>query len=359
MCASETYGGAELYLQRAADALVRRGHEVVLIGRVPGFEGARIDVGLGDKWSRRTLPWAWIQLPAERRRVLSAVRAVRPDVIHLQFKREQIGMTRALSRFAPVVWTEHGRMERGVAQIVLGMAYRRAASHVRAISAVAAGVADDVIARTGRTNGLSVLENGVDTTRMDVPSARRRAEARRQLGIDDDRPVAVWVGRMHPAKRPGLAVDIARDWWGHVVMAGSGVALPALEVSARTIPSVTILGHVEELSAVYSAADVLLVTSASAAREGLPTTILEAAAFGVPTLASRDAGVDDGVLAAGGRLVESGADAARWRTELDELVASSSSGRPRAWAEAHSLPVWEDAICRFFEAAGYEKGASR
>lgn len=57
--------------------------------------------------------------------------------------------------------------------------------------------------------------------------------------------------------------------------------------------NVVVLGHVDDLTAVYSAIDVLILPSY---REGLPTVVLEAASFKVPSIVTDATGVSEPVI---------------------------------------------------------------
>ena len=84
--------------------------------------------------------------------------------------------------------------------------------------------------------------------------------------------------------------------WGNgafLVLAGTGGEEAALRAQAAQLgiaERVRFLGYVGEMTALYPALDMLLLTSRY---EGLPITILEAMAVGIPIVASRLDGVQE------------------------------------------------------------------
>ncbi|MCD9154525.1 glycosyltransferase family 4 protein [Aeromicrobium duanguangcaii] len=341
---SDVEGGAEIYLQRLYRELPEV--EVKVFGRLPGWDGAADELELSPKWSRSTLASGWLRLRRERRRVRDAVERFAPDVIHLQFKREQIGFTRVLSEIAPVVWTEHGVMPRAM-RIALGSMYRRAARHATSVITVSDAVGRQVAPVVG-DDKVRVIENGVDATAAAIASAAARELARHELGIGEG-PVAVWVGRLDVGKRPGLAIEILNAWDGNLVIAGDGPLRDEVERGAAANPRVHYVGRVDP-AALYRAADVLLMTS-DGRSEGLPYVILEAAAFGVPAVATDIDVFRDPVLASGGAVV-SGVAPVAWAEAADRLTGDPSRrSTVRAWAQEHDLPRWRDRHREVFEAA--------
>jgi glycosyltransferase involved in cell wall biosynthesis len=107
----------------------------------------------------------------------------------------------------------------------------------------------------------------------------------------------LWLGRIHPVKRPGLLLDLAERLPRHrFLFAGPKDApeefvAPILERAAR-LPNVESIGAVPPgaTTALYRRASVLLSTSRV---EGFPNTFVEAWAHGVPVVTTFD---PDGVV---------------------------------------------------------------
>lgn len=122
---------------------------------------------------------------------------------------------------------------------------------------------------------------------------------------------ALWVGRMVPAKRPELFLQLARCMPDRrFVMVASIAPWDSLGAdylaheSART-PNLTVLTNVSitDMPSIYAAARVLVLSSAS---EGLPRVVLEAAACGVETASLE---LDpDGMLGTAGLGIACGGD---------------------------------------------------
>lgn len=141
-----------------------------------------------------------------------------------------------------------------------------------------------------------------------APGDRRGARA--ALGLDADRPVLLFVGRIQPLKGPDVAIralhEVARTDAQLIVVGGASglegdaeterahllVAELGLEDRVQFVPPQP--HHI--LSSYYRAADVVVVPSRS---ESFGLVALEAAACGVPVVASAVGGllslVDDGV----------------------------------------------------------------
>jgi glycosyltransferase involved in cell wall biosynthesis len=160
-----------------------------------------------------------------------------------------------------------------------------------------------------------------------------RREARHILGFDGaaaDLLVGV-VGRLHPAKRPELALEAAavinarRRTRMHVVFVGDGPARPALEALAGTLGvTASFTGHVADAVRLMRGFDAALGTCPS---EAFGLALLEAALVGIPVAAVRSAGTvmttRDGTLAplssAGGLALASALQEALDGPSQDEL----------------------------------------
>jgi glycosyltransferase involved in cell wall biosynthesis len=332
-------GGAEAHTVALGQGLRARGHGVALYGRCPGWDATGLPghaIGLGPKWSRRTLAAGVLRVPLERHRA----RAVpTPSVFYLQFKREQIALTRTLSRKAPVVWCEHGRWLDGPAGRLLLRAYGRAATYASRIACVSAAVADD-LRRVVDPAKLVVVPNAVDTSRYAQPSGPHRAELRRRLVPEhlQDRTVGVLASRLHPAKRHQRAIAAALASGSGLLVLGDGPARPDLERAAAGHPDVVFLGQRANVPDYLGAADFYLFCGTPSA-EGMPTAVLEAAACGLPVVGFAGDPCLDLVDRCGGLTV---ADPAELTTErLAGLLPRRGDGAGYV-REHHGRDVWLD-----------------
>jgi len=328
---SAVRGGAEKYL---AELYGQPGFSGRLFGSMPDWP-SQADLQLGPKWSGgRTVIEGKLRLPGERRRLLQALEPSEFDFAHMQFKREQIGFTKPLSRRMPVVWTEHGVMAPKM-RTLIGRDYAKAADSAALVICVSEEVAERVAEMNPRAK-VEVIENAVDTTKHTVPSADERRAAREALGIPDDRKLAIWVGRMDEHKRPGLAAEIGRGWDGDLLIAGDG-ALRSTIVDADGVRAV---GHVDP-GPLYAAADVVLMTS-DGVGEGLPYVMLEAAAHGLPVVVSREVPLFARVASESGGVAVADDGPGSWHDGLNTAVAEPDRrDTARSWALDHDLTVWE------------------
>ena len=341
---SSVAGGAEAYLVRLYSSLMQQSVEPSLIGRLPGWADAGLlqkDIGLGSKWGSRTIASGMVRLPFERSSLRPHLVDRDADLYHVQFKREQIGFTDIMARTAPVLWTEHGRLPVGLKGRALGSAYRRAARKAAAIVCVSPVVADDVRRVVGGDVRVEVIENAVDTNVHCLATEPARMEARQQFGIPVDAQVLAWVGRLHPQKMPELAVQVGRAFDGYTLLAGGGAQEDVVRRAARD-SRVLCLGHLNDPTPLFRAADAFLFTSTGAG-EGLPTTLLESAAAGLPIVANSGAGMETFVGAAGGIVAPDTPEALLAGVEMAIAERASRGIAARAWAERHDLAAWVEA----------------
>lgn len=153
-----------------------------------------------------------------------------------------------------------------------------------------------------------VVYRGVDTKRF-APGDRQ--EARRRLGLPQERPVLLWVGRMVPVKRLDVLLDAceilrARRSDIRVALVGAGPLEKSLKTqcTGRSLEDiVTFAGSAahSDLPDWYQAADLLVLPSQS---EGVPNVLLESMACGTPFVASRVGGIPEIATPGLDRLVE-------------------------------------------------------
>jgi glycosyltransferase involved in cell wall biosynthesis len=358
--ATDERGGAEHHLLRLYSGLTRYGVEGHLIGRLPGWPGTGLrstPTSLGPKWSRRSAARSAARAPVERRRVLQQVRELHRrdpfDLFHVQFKREQVLLTRALAELAPVVWTEHGTLPVGPGSRALRAAYRRAARSARTIVCVSGAVAADVSGACGAAAPVQVVANAVDGSRFRPPrDPAERRDARCALGLDPHTLTVGVVSRLHRRKRIERLLDalpVIDDLT--LVVAGDGPERDRLERRAlgRGLRDARFTGWVDEPERFYRAVDAVFVPAA-ATGEGAPTTaMLEAASSGCALIAVDGDEVANAVRDSGGLVLPSGAalDVDRLRTGL--TGARASAGR---WAAGFGVEPWLRRHVEVFDDAG-------
>ena len=137
----------------------------------------------------------------------------------------------------------------------------------------------------------TTIHNGVDLAKFH-PRPEQRAEARARWNLPADAFVMGGIGRLSYQKNFALFLEtaakvLAKHPAARFVIAGTGEDEAALRAQASRLgldSRLQFLGFVGDMTALYPALDLLLLTSRY---EGLPITILEAMAVGIPIVASR------------------------------------------------------------------------
>lgn len=160
----------------------------------------------------------------------------------------------------------------------------------------------------GVTAPLHILPTGIPVGQFDKGI---RHEFRARFGIADERPVALYVGRVAHEKNIGFLIDVAqrlsvRNPDFLLLIAGEGPALAGLQrdVQARRLDAnVRFVGYLDravDLPHCYAAADVFVFSSRTET-QGL--VLLEAMAAGVPVYAFAEMGTHDIVEPGRGAIV--------------------------------------------------------
>lgn len=167
-------------------------------------------------------------------------------------------------------------------RLILDTAARAAAS-----IGVCAALMDSLAEIGADRQRLHVMRNGVDLERFQPVD---RIEARRYLGLPDERRILLSVGLLIERKGHHIAIEALKQLPEDVllVIAGSGPERERLENLARECgvsARVQFAGQVpnDRLKGWYSAADALLLCSS---REGWANVLLESMACGTPAIAT-------------------------------------------------------------------------
>ncbi|MFZ6763410.1 glycosyltransferase [Pseudoroseomonas sp. WGS1072] len=181
--------------------------------------------------------------------------------------------------------------------------------------------------------------------------AGRRARVRQDLGLAPGTRLALFLGRLDPAKGADLLPDIARRLAAGppavLAVAGAG-APPTLEAALRRAargdnPPLRLLGFRQDAGALLEAADALLLPSRL---EGYPLAFLEAALRRCPVVASEAALEGLGEEAAEVACLAPTGDAAALATALATVLRGGAEvARRQAAAEALALRQDEAAMC--------------
>lgn len=253
-----------------------------------------------------TYPGFALPLPFSRR-WSRAARELDLDIFHAQHP-FLLGVTArrlARSQGRPLVFTYHTRYEKYahyvplpeplVASLAVRLASRFAAS-ADLVVAPSARIAES-LADLGVRAPIAVIPTGVP---LDLFRPGDRGEARRTLGLDEDAPLCLYVGRLDREK----SVERVIDAFGSIALAVSGArlllvgqgsheaALKRLAAASPASEAIRFAGSVarEELPPYYQAADLFLFSSETET-QGL--VLAEAHACGLPAVAVRASGVDE------------------------------------------------------------------
>ena len=244
----------------------------------------------------------------------------RPTIVHTHTaKAGTLGRLAAIAARVPViVHTFHGhvlgglyfsKLKTGIFLEVERQLARATDRLVVLTHAQARDMADEL--RVADASRFSVVSLGLDLQRFaDVDRSEARGRIRKQLGVEDERPVIGIVGRMVPVKNHELLFDALVQLrerltpGPHVIVVGSGEREAALRnyVVERDLDrQVHWLGWRQDLPDIFPAFDVTALTSFD---EGTPVSLLESLASGTPVVSRAVGGVpeilEDGAL---GRLV--------------------------------------------------------
>ncbi|NGM23737.1 glycosyltransferase family 4 protein [Roseomonas stagni] len=152
-------------------------------------------------------------------------------------------------------------------------------------AAVSAPVARRAAAAFGLApSRITVIDNPAPRAGTEGRDAARAA-LRTRLGLRDDQPLLIFVGRLEEAKGADLLPALTDRLNLPIAVLGDGLLLGHLEAEARGDPRglLRLMGQVADPGPWYRAADALILPSRL---EGAPLVFLEAAAHHCPVVAS-------------------------------------------------------------------------
>jgi len=214
--------------------------------------------------------------------LIEVIRRFRPHVVHTHMtKAGVLGRLAAWSCGVPAtVHSFHGHLLHGYFSpvgrgAVVGVE-RVLALRTNRLVAVGDRIKSDLLAAgIGRPSRFTVVPPGTRLGPLPSPSA-----ARIGLGLRADSVVVTLVARLTSIKRPERFVELAGALAGahpdvEFVVAGDGELLePLKHLATRLRAPIRFLGWISDVEAVYSASDLVVLTSDS---EGMPVSLIEAA----------------------------------------------------------------------------------
>lgn len=298
LCNSSYYGGAEIWVERAALALRERGHGVVLAApaaaalseamAASGVPCIALDAGpVLNKRSAAAFVLGWRR---NRRRMLHAIEAARGrydvDVVHLGLTSEKLLVGSASP--VPVAWTEHGPLPTGLVRSPLFVVYRRAGLAAPGIHCVSEATTSHFREIGFPPDHLRTIRTGL---RFDEGSVERAAELRATFGFEEDHVVVGFVGRLVGVKGlDSLLAAVRRLAPSHpelrFLVVGGGRLRPELEADVVRFGlkgRVVFTGHRPDVPDLLQLMDLYVAPSRM---EGLPMAVLEAMQAGLPAVAT-------------------------------------------------------------------------
>ena len=287
-------GGAERGLWELCRRMDRRRFDV----RVVGLRGGAVQrwlaeadvpvavLGVRGKWDAGKL-----------RPLVELLRAGAVDVLHTHlFHADLAGRAAApaagVRHVVHTVWTAEGRWRPW--QFAWARLAKRACDRIVCVSE---SVREHHARRSGLPAGCyTVIPWGVDTEAFRRDAAARR-RLRRQWGLGKDDVLAAFVGRLEFYKGVETLLTAAERLGPrgnvHVAIAGDGPQRPIVERFVDRAGGggrVRYLGHVEDIPALLSAADLYVMPSLW---EGWPLALGEAMSASLPAIGSDVAGIRD------------------------------------------------------------------
>jgi glycosyltransferase involved in cell wall biosynthesis len=218
-----------------------------------------------------------------------------PDIIHSHMSKAwflTIIACITIPRSPKLVHTFHGHTFhsyfKGIRNVLNRYAQKFCASKTDLLISVDQNIQIQVLHEgVGNRERFLTIEPG-----FNAPRKYTRKIARETLGLDEDKFLIGYIGRLEPIKRPDLLMDIVSKVSKmrpeiSFVVAGGGSLEGIFTQSDNSLP-LRYLGWVVDVGMFYSAMDLMVLTSDN---EGTPLTIIEAGMIGVPTLSRAIGGV--------------------------------------------------------------------
>ena len=215
--------------------------------------------------------------------------------------------------------------------------------------------------RTGVPDSrIEIIPNSVEP--FVQPDSKDTEHLRARLALEPGERIIVAIGRLSPEKGHmdllQAAAEIAKsgaELRFCLVIAGDGPERGRLEEAAKKLGQrVVMMGHMQDVRALYAIADVFVLPSHS---EGSSNVLLEAMAAGIPIVATSVGGVPETVANEASALICEPRQPTALATQIirllkDGALASRLRSEALAQAAARTPEAYRDAILRIYEAAG-------
>jgi len=295
---------ARRFVEPLAQALIDDGMEAeIWVQPVKGAEVFLAGLKVPVKFCPSNLGFNPLKAATTFFALLGQLKQRRPLVVHAHlFRGSFLPLLASFFCRVPVrIYHNHGVSYvgyRGLLRVILMLieaANCRLATHVAtvneslrpALQAVAPAGLPIIVFGPGSVCGLAPSEYA------ETLDPARKAEARMDLGLNDNDLVLVYIGRPHVHKGFPVTIEafdrlFAADPKVKLLICGCS-PVDVARVCPQPPPGIRALGYVNDLHPIYRAADAVLLPSLY---EGLPYSLLEGAAQGCAMIASQIPGPD-------------------------------------------------------------------
>jgi len=362
--------GVSTSIETFRRALAAQGVEVRLVA--PDYGQPEVEEGI-IRVAGRPVPGD----PEDRlvgwRSMHTAVRqaAINCDLIHIQtpFVAHYAGLKAARRFDLPVVATYHTLFEECLEHYVPFLPAGWLRAQARSWSRRQCNVLDAVIvpssamearlAGYGVTQPMEVIPTGIPLRQFEGGD---RAAFRSRLGIDAERPLALFVGRLSHEKNIGFLLEAMRHLRENcpralLLITGEGPAMPDLQRTVQDLgvsEQVRFLGYLDrerDLPDCYAAADVFAFASPNET-QGL--VLIEAMAAGLPVIALSAMGTADILEPRQGALVPAGAPE-EFAAAMARIFANPQERSRLAENARDYAKLWSDSAMAARQAALYRQ----
>ena len=298
-------GGAEHQAQLLAEELSRRGHDVRVVCPRQGREGSGSVGGIGVSrlWYVNRRPFQTMTACSSLAWFLLR-HAGSFDVVHVHLADARADVAALVCRLRRrPVYVKVGAGgplgELGEQGIVSRLTHHYGLRHAACVQALSDEIQAQLVGLRLDPARIAAIPNGLDPGVFRPASDSERMAIRRTLGLPENRPIALYVGRF--ARSKGLA-DLLLAWPRVAAMFDAECVLCGFVPYNDPYPipagidRVTVRGWTGHPELLYRAADVFVQPSHV---EGMSNALLEAMACGLPAVATTAGAapqmVDDGV----------------------------------------------------------------
>ncbi len=286
-----------------------------------------------------------LHLVHNSRELSSALKALRPDIVHSHFNRYDVAVAR-LARHSKIVWHLHSVREEFSLfdELRARVKYMLIGGAIRQWLCVSGGIAEQILDRGAPKERVRVLPNGIDTSRFHPPTSQERADARARFGIAEGDRVILFFDRT-PVKGGSVLRDALEEVQDYRLLlnGGSQEDWSAFEAQHDVIRS----PRLADPRPLYWAADAFVLASLG---EGFGFVLGEAAACGLPIATSDIPPAVEMLADCEGAFFFPAGDARALAVALRAALEYGPSTAVRERIEkSFSLERWTDDMLRVYE----------